>query len=240
MIPRQISFALLALLLATCLVFSAKPEEPASQGRPITPAGTLVQDLTTRQAAVGALPVDFVRSPDKRFLLAVNSGYGVQFNASGNRGQQSIAVIDLNGVHAVDGYEHPTAVRRRTVLRTGGDVFPHSTGSSGGLDHDHVRPYDPLGPPGQTGDLNDAPLTRFHHRVKTHAGGWQVTQLGLGAYRWVSPHGLVRIVTPRGTRVVEGIRDESGRVIGEIYPAPPFALDLGPPLRLMGATADAV
>ena len=101
--PRQITFALLALLLATCLVFSAKPDEPASEGRPITPAGTLVQDLTTRQAAVGALPVDFVRSPDKlgpdgagRFLLAVNSGYGVQFNASGNPGQQSIAVIDLN------------------------------------------------------------------------------------------------------------------------------------------------
>jgi YVTN family beta-propeller protein len=94
--PRQITFTLLALLLTTCLVFSAKPDEPASEGRPITPAGTLVQDLTTRQTAVGALPVDFVLTPDKRFLLAVNSGYGVQFNASGNRGQQSIAVIDLN------------------------------------------------------------------------------------------------------------------------------------------------
>ena len=77
--------------------------EPASQGRPITPAGTLVRDVTTKQVAVGALPVDFVRSPDKlgpggagRYLIAVNSGYGVQFNASGNRGQQSLAVIDLN------------------------------------------------------------------------------------------------------------------------------------------------
>lgn len=102
--PRQIAFALLALLLTTCLVSSlAGSDEPASQGRPITPAGSLVQDLTTRQTAVGALPVDFVRSPDKqgpggegRFLIAVNSGYGVQFNAAGNRGQQSIAVIDLN------------------------------------------------------------------------------------------------------------------------------------------------
>ena len=82
---------------------SASPDEPASEGRPITPAGTLVQDLTTRQPAVGALPVDLVRSPDKsgpggegRFLLAVNSGYGVQFNAAANRGQQSLAVIDLN------------------------------------------------------------------------------------------------------------------------------------------------
>ena len=62
-----------------------------------------MQDLTTRQAAVGALPVDMVRSPDKlgpngegRFLLSVNSGYGIQFNAAGNRGQQSLSVIDLN------------------------------------------------------------------------------------------------------------------------------------------------
>jgi YVTN family beta-propeller protein len=106
--PRQSAYA---LLLTICLLFglvggvssSAEPDEPASQGRPITPAGSLVQDLTTRQVAVGALPVDLVRSPDKlgpggegRFLLAVNSGYGIQFNAAANRGQQSIAVIDLN------------------------------------------------------------------------------------------------------------------------------------------------
>ena len=68
--PRQSAYA---LLLTTCLLFgllggvssSAEPDGPASQGRPITPAGSLVQDLTTRQAAVGALPVDLVRSPDK-------------------------------------------------------------------------------------------------------------------------------------------------------------------------------
>src|SRR6185369_9234806 len=105
--PSHRTCTLLALLLAS-LIFgiipsSAGPEEPASQGRPITPAGSLVQDRTTRQAAVGALPVDFVRSPDKlgpggegRFLISVNSGYGIQFNAAGNRGQQSLSVIDLN------------------------------------------------------------------------------------------------------------------------------------------------
>src|SRR5215216_521084 len=107
MSPRHSAYTLLALLLTACLLLSAsssaEPDEPASQGRPITPAGSLVRDLTTRQAAVGALPVDLVRSPDKlgpggegRFLLAVNSGYGIQFSASGNRGQQSLAVIDLN------------------------------------------------------------------------------------------------------------------------------------------------
>ena len=106
--PRPATYTLLVVLLATCLIFgslssSAGPDEPASQGRPITPAGTLVQDLTTRQTAVGALPVAFVRTPDKtgpggegRFLLSVNSGYGLQFNAAANRGQQSLSVIDLN------------------------------------------------------------------------------------------------------------------------------------------------
>ena len=77
--------------------------EPASEGRPITPAGSLLIDSTTRQPAVGSLPVDFVRSPDRtgpegkgRYLVAVNSGFGVQFNAASNRGQQSLALIDLN------------------------------------------------------------------------------------------------------------------------------------------------
>jgi YVTN family beta-propeller protein len=77
--------------------------QPASEGRPITPAGSLVLDATTRQPAVGALPVVFVRSPDRagpdgagRYLVAVNSGFGIQFNAATNRAQQSLAVIDLN------------------------------------------------------------------------------------------------------------------------------------------------
>jgi DNA-binding beta-propeller fold protein YncE len=70
---------------------------------PITPAGSLVKDITTQLPAVGSLTVDFVRSPDQsgpgrkgRYLIAVNSGYGIQFNSAGNRGQQSLAVTDLN------------------------------------------------------------------------------------------------------------------------------------------------
>src|SRR3954453_9295268 len=104
--PRLVIYILLTLFLVASLLLvssSAVSDEPASEGRPITPAGSLVQDLTTRQAAVGALPVDLVRSPDKlgpngegRFLLSVNSGYGIQFNAAANLGQQSLSVIDLN------------------------------------------------------------------------------------------------------------------------------------------------
>src|SRR6476620_7943594 len=109
--PRLGIYILLIFFLAASLLLvssSAVSDEPASEGRPITPAGSLVRDLTTRQAAVGALPVNFVRSPDNlgpggegRYLLAVNSGYGVQFNAAGYRGQQSLAVIDLNARPAV-------------------------------------------------------------------------------------------------------------------------------------------
>lgn len=77
--------------------------EPAGEGRPISPAGTLVMDAATRLPVVGAMPMNILRSPDKlghggkgRYLLVVNSGFGVQFSEDGNRAQQSIAVIDLN------------------------------------------------------------------------------------------------------------------------------------------------
>ena len=81
--------------------------QPASEGRAITPAGSLLLDATTRQPAVGSLTVDFIRSPDNtgadklgRYLVAVNSGFGIQFNAATNRAQQSLAVIDLNATPA--------------------------------------------------------------------------------------------------------------------------------------------
>lgn len=140
-------------------------------------------------------------------------------------------VIDLNHAHSVNGYEHPTLVKHRTLLRMLGDVFPHSTNAAyRRLDHDHPTPYVPVdkgGPPGQTGDHNDAPLTRQHHRIKTHASdghGYDLRQLGLGTYRWVTPHGLGRLVTTTGTRGFQPIHNTTGDVVGEIYesdPSPP-------------------
>ena len=107
MFVLSISIVSLAMLMSAGLMESAADiklaNQPASEGRNLTPAGSLVLDLTTRQPAVGALPVDFVRSPDTtgadklgRYLIAVNSGFGIQFNAATNRAQQSLAVIDLN------------------------------------------------------------------------------------------------------------------------------------------------
>jgi hypothetical protein len=129
-------------------------------------------------------------------------------------------VIDLRLNRAVNGYEHPTKVKERTLLRMLGDAFPHSANTGyRRLDHDHPTPYVPPdqgGPPGQTGDHNDAPVTRTHHRIKTHQP-YDVRQLGLGTYRWTTPHGLGRLVTPTGTRPFEPVRDRHGHVIGEIY-----------------------
>ncbi|HYG94523.1 MAG TPA: hypothetical protein VD859_13155 [Nocardioides sp.] len=50
-------------------------------------------------------------------------------------------VIDLTDGHSVNGYEHPTLVKHRTLLRMLGDVFPHSTNVGyRRLDHDHATP----------------------------------------------------------------------------------------------------
>ena len=96
--------------VSACLLFPwvalAHDDDDDSKVRPgpslVAPAGVFVSDQATGKPAVGSLPVDLVRSPDHdgpdgggRYLLAVNSGYGLQFSAGTNRGQQSIALIDL-------------------------------------------------------------------------------------------------------------------------------------------------
>ncbi|HEX7957386.1 MAG TPA: hypothetical protein VF508_10615, partial [Pyrinomonadaceae bacterium] len=98
-----LTLAAAALGLAGSSADFTVTNQPASEGRRITPAGSLVKDWTTGLPATGALPVAFVRSPDRagpggggRYLVAVNSGYGVQFDAKTNKGQQSLSVIDLD------------------------------------------------------------------------------------------------------------------------------------------------
>lgn len=119
-------------------------------------------------------------------------------------------VIDLNTGASVNGYEHPTAMKERTFLRSLGDVFPHAAGLGRRVDIDHAVPYDRDGPPGQTSDANAAPLARRSHRAKTH-GRYTVEQLGLASYLWTTPHGLIRLVTPDGTRPLGELRVELHR-----------------------------
>jgi YVTN family beta-propeller protein len=102
------SRATTGIFLLICLAFCTGAwcqQEPAGEGRPITPAGALVIDAATHLPAVGAMPMAMLRSPDAfghggkgRYLLVVNSGFGVQFSEETNNAQQSIAVIDLNAV----------------------------------------------------------------------------------------------------------------------------------------------
>ena len=111
-------------------------------------------------------------------------------------------VIDLNHSRSVNGYEHPPDVQERSFLRATGDVFPHAQTQSRRVDGDHPDPYQRDGPPGQTGDLNHAPLTRRSHRAKTHKA-YTLIQLGLGEYLWRTPHGLYRLVDGTGTHVID-------------------------------------
>ena len=113
-------------------------------------------------------------------------------------------VIDLHAEGTTSSYEFPESVRERARLRSPVEVFPHATGSSRRTDLDHPVPYDPLGPPGQTRDTNAAPLSRTHHRAKTHTG-WQVHQAGLDRHYWRSPHGLCRETGPAGTAVLDDL-----------------------------------
>ena len=69
-------------------------------------------------------------------------------------------VVDLADRVSVNAYEHPETVKERVHLRTLGEVFPYGRATGRNVDMDHPVPYDPLGPPGQTGDDNAGPLSR--------------------------------------------------------------------------------
>ncbi len=111
-------------------------------------------------------------------------------------------VVDLHDEIRVNAYEHPESVKERVHLRTVGEVFPHATRVSRAVDIDHPVEYDEHGPPGQTGDHNAAPLSRTHHRAKTHLG-YVVRQLGPDDYVWRTPHGLHRRVDATGTHPID-------------------------------------
>ncbi len=108
-------------------------------------------------------------------------------------------VIDLRHKVSVDAYEIPARIRERIKLTYPVEQFPYGTAyTTNATDLDHVRPYDPLGPPKQTSTTNLAPLRRFTHRLKTH-GRWQVRRLEDGALEWTSPHSFTFRVDHTGT-----------------------------------------
>ena len=74
-------------------------------------------------------------------------------------------------------------------------------GASRTFDIDHTEGYDDTGPPGQTSVGNAGPLSRHHHRIKTH-GPMDVKQPRLGTYVWRTPHRHYRMTNNTGTHQV--------------------------------------
>ncbi|MGW1342386.1 DUF222 domain-containing protein [Kribbella sp. NPDC002412] len=108
-------------------------------------------------------------------------------------------VIDLNDAVSVDAYEIPERIRERVRLTHPVELFPYGTRETHpAMDLDHIQPYDPLGPPGQTNTSNLAPLRRFPHRVKTH-GRWKVRRLDPRTLEWTTPNGFTFHIDPTGT-----------------------------------------
>lgn len=130
-------------------------------------------------------------------------------------------VLDLADQVPADAYEVPASMAEMLHLIKPADVFPHAQSLARGLDHDHTVPYgDPKdgAPPGQTRIDNLGKMTRRHHRVKTHAPGWVLTQLPGNRYLWATPHGRYRMTDSAGTHLVD---DGTGRrpTVIEIYRA---------------------
>ena len=123
--------------------------------------------------------------------------------------------LDLAGQAPVDGYEVPDPHRRAVSVMTPADSFPFASSTRSGahqIDHteayDHARDED--GHPRkreQSRIGNYGPMTRFHHRIKTH-GGWEVQQPYPGIYVWRDPHGAFYLVDHTGTRRLPGHRPQ--------------------------------
>ncbi|HWJ09397.1 MAG TPA: HNH endonuclease signature motif containing protein, partial [Nocardioides sp.] len=107
-------------------------------------------------------------------------------------------VIDLNQGASVDAYEIPKRLRQAVHLMHPADVFPFAASLSRKVDLDHQVPCSEGGP---TSTDNLGPLTRTHHRIKTHAR-WEVRQPFPGIVVWRDPHGAHYLVDQTGTRRV--------------------------------------
>ena len=111
-------------------------------------------------------------------------------------------VIDTENMAPVDAYEIPHRHREAVHLRTPADSFPYSSNTTRDVDIDHTVahvPPDKGGSPGQSRLGNYTPMTRFHHRIKTHSP-WEVRQPFPGIYIWRTPMGQHYLVDHTGTR----------------------------------------
>jgi hypothetical protein len=87
-------------------------------------------------------------------------------------------------------------MRDQANLRDPHCVGPYCHRASRSCDLDHIEPYDPHGPSGQTRPANLAPLCRRRHRAKTFFR-WRYQRLpDDGSYLWHSPRDQRFLVHP--------------------------------------------
>jgi hypothetical protein len=111
-------------------------------------------------------------------------------------------VIDLNDSYNVNAYEIPGWLRERIKLTYPVEQFPYGPGeTTNRTDLDHVIPYNPNGPAGQTSTTNLRPLRRRSHRIKTFAG-WTTRTLDPNATEWTTRHGYRFRVDDTGTHYI--------------------------------------
>ncbi len=112
-------------------------------------------------------------------------------------------VLDPLAQRPVDAWEIPTRHRQAVHLLTPADTFPYASNTTRAVQIDHTQPFRHGGPPGQPRGQsrvgNYGPMTRFHHRIKTH-GAWGVRQPFPGLYVWRDPYGATYLVDHTGTR----------------------------------------
>jgi hypothetical protein len=111
-------------------------------------------------------------------------------------------VIDLHDQINENAYEIPRGLRERIKLTYPVEQFPFGPGeTTNSTDVDHVIPFDPAGPSGQTSTANLRPLRRRSHRIKTFAG-WTNQTTDDNASEWTTRHGYRFRVDHTGTHSI--------------------------------------
>jgi hypothetical protein len=112
-------------------------------------------------------------------------------------------VIDLDQDRPVDCYEVPDRLREHMHLRSPATAFPYSPATGRRMDLDHTIPFQVSTGSTAGGGLtrfgNLGKLTRFEHRIKTHAKGWRHRQPESGVHHWRTPTGYHFTVDHTGT-----------------------------------------
>jgi hypothetical protein len=94
------------------------------------------------------------------------------------------------------GYQHPPSLETGVRLRDGSCRAPGCRRPAARCDCDHVVPY----PAGETSLANACSLCRRHHRLKTHAPGWQMSMADTGEVAWTTPTGEQLVTHPSDLR----------------------------------------